>query len=221
MVYLSYILDENTPTYGNRNRFNLIKRSDISKGDIANDSFISTTAHIGTHIDMPYHFYKDGQTIENFDADFWIFKKPLFIEINQKDLIIGRRLIEELYNIEDIGYDILIVKTGICHIRDKKDFWEKNYGFHPNIADYIKENFSNIRVFGFDSISVSSFQNRVLGRKAHIEFLNPNNPILLLEDMDLRYINKSCKFKQIIIAPLRINNCDGVSCTVFGDIDNG
>ena len=74
-LFLSYILDKNTPTYGNRNRLKQVKKSDISKGDIANDTFISTTVHIGTHIDMPYHFYKDGQTIEDFNADFWVFKK--------------------------------------------------------------------------------------------------------------------------------------------------
>jgi len=39
---------------------------------------------------------------------------------------------------------------------------------------------------GFDSISVSSFQNRMVGREAHRAFLDPKAPILLLEDIDLR-----------------------------------
>ena len=87
MIFLSYILDEQTPTYGDRNKFEQIKKSDISNGDVANDTTISTTVHIGTHIDMPYHFYEGGQTIEDYDANFWIFKNPLIIEIRQDDLI--------------------------------------------------------------------------------------------------------------------------------------
>ncbi len=218
MIYLSYIIDINTPTYGNRNRFNIIKKSDISKGDIANDSSIDTTVHIGTHIDMPYHFYNNGQTIEDFNADFWIFSKILFLDIKPNSLVIKDEIINRLDSIENIGYEILIVKISICNIRKKQEFWEKNYGFSPDIADYLKENFPNIRVFGFDSISVSSFQNRLVGREAHKRFLDPKKPILLLEDMDLREVNSKTKFKQIIISPLRVAKCDGLPCTILGDI---
>lgn len=220
MIYLSYILEANTPTYGNRNRFEQIKKSDISCGDVANDTSIYTTVHIGTHIDMPYHFYENGNTIEDYSADFWRFETPLFIEIEQEDLIIRDKLIKKLNSIRDIGYDMLIIKTGICDRRDRDEFWENNYGFHPDIYDYLVQNFPNIRVLGFDSISVSSFANRVLGREAHKRFLNPKNPILLLEDMDLRTINKDIKLKELIVSPLRISNCDGLPCTVFGVLND-
>mgnify|MGYP003571689342 CR=1 FL=1 len=219
-IFLSYLLDGNTPTYGNRNKFITEKKSDISKGDVANDTSISTTTHIGTHIDMPYHFYEDGQTIEDFDADFWVFKKPLIVELEQDDLIINDKLIDKLKSIENIGYDILLVKTGICYRREAEVFWRENYGFHPDIYDYLIENFSNIRVLGFDSISVSSFTNRILGREAHKRFLNPNNPILLLEDLDLKNIYENMDFEKIVVSPLRIAKCDGLPCTVIG-ISNG
>jgi kynurenine formamidase len=215
-IFLSYILDEQTPTYGDRNKFEQIKRSDITNGDVANDTAISTTVHIGTHIDMPYHFYEYGQTIEDFDTNFWIFQNPLIIEINQDELIINKKLIKKLKKIKDIGYDILIVKSGICTIRGQKEFWKKNYGFHRDIYEYLIVNFPCIRVFGFDSISVSSFQDRMIGRESHKVFLNPNKPILLLEDMDLRNINEKTKLNKIIVSPLRISQCDGLPCTVFG-----
>jgi len=229
-VYLSYILDSKTPTYANRNRFEQIKKSDISKGDVANDTTISTTVHIGTHIDMPYHFYENGQTIEDFDADFWVFQQDeiLFIElrIENEELIIRDELIMELEKIKNnsqfstLNSQLLIVKTGICHRRETQEFWEKNYGFHLDIANYLREYFTNIKIFGFDSISVSSWQNRILGREAHKAFLEPNNPILLLEDMDLRKITKNTKLKEVIVSPLRIASCDGLPCTVFGVIDD-
>ena len=220
MVFLSYILDEQTPTYGNRNNFKQIKKSDISNGDIANDITIATTVHIGTHIDMPYHFYEDGQTIEDYNADFWRFTNPLFIEIQQDDLIINEKLIERLKAIKDNSYDILIVKTGICNIRDEEKFWKENYGLHGNIYDFLIANFPTIRVIGFDSISVSSFTNRMLGRESHKKILDPKKPILILEDMDLRNINENTKLKEIIVSPLRISKCDGLPCTVFGILND-
>lgn len=219
MIFLSYLLNEQTPTYGNSSKFEQRKNKDMAKGDIANDTSISTTVHIGTHIDMPYHFHKNGQTIEDYNANFWIFKNPLIIEVEAKSIIIYDELIEKLDNVDDYNYDLLIVKTNICEIRDSEKFYKENYGFHPNIYDYLIKKFPNIKIFGFDSISVSSFQNRLLGREAHKKFLNPKNPILLLEDMDLRGINEKMKFKEIIISPLRISNCDGLPCTVFAKLD--
>jgi len=218
-IYLSYILNENTPSYGNRNQFIIKKKSDISKGDVANDSYIETTVHIGTHIDMPYHFFENGQTIENFSIDFWFFEKVLYIEVSPKQLVINEELIEKLQSIDKKDqYELLIVKTGIGEKRGEDVFWKENYGFSPEIADYLRREFSNIRVFGFDSVSVSSFANRMIGRKAHKAFLDTKQPILLLEDMDLTDIDTDTVFKSIHISPLRIAKCDGVPCTVIAEV---
>ena len=219
LMYLSHVLDENTPTYGNRNKFVCEKKSDISKGDIANDSSINSTVHIGTHVDMPYHFFEDGQTIEDFDIDYFRFNNVLFIDMIPDDLIVKDDLITLLKKqANKDSYDILIVKTGICHKRNSKDFWQTNYGFDLSIAEYLRLNFPNIRVIGFDSISVSSFTNRMLGREFHKAFLNPKQPILLLEDMDLTNLNKDSKILKLEIAPLRIAKCDGLPCTIIAEV---
>ncbi len=219
-LYLSYILDKNTPTYGNRNQFVCEKKSDISKGDVANDSSISTTVHMGTHIDMPYHFFEEGQTIEDFDIEFFSSTNILFINFTPKNTIINEDLLQLLNEIEEKGkYEFLIIKTGICNIRHRKQFWENNYGFDPAISIYLRKNFPNVRIFGFDSISVSSFTHRMLGREAHKAFLDPQKPILLLEDMDLHHLNRNSTIKKMQIAPLRIEKCDGLPCTVLANIE--
>ena len=219
-IYLSYILDENTPTYGNRNKFNLYKKSNILNGGVANDSFIETTVHVGTHIDMPYHFYENGQTIEDFDVEYFYFSNVLFLELNPNELIVKDELIDLLKKINNKdSYDSIIIKTGICYKRDKAVFWKENYGFHQEVAYYIRENFPKVRVFGFDSISVSSFTNRMIGREAHRAFLDPEKPILLIEDMDLREVNSNNKIKFLQVVPLRISKCDGLPCTIIGEVE--
>ncbi len=219
-LYLSYILDENTPTYGNRNRFLCQKKSDMSKGDVANDSSIETTVHIGTHIDMPYHFYQNGQTIEDFNIDYFRFENILFIEMIPDNIIVKNDLVAILETMDDKNkYDMLVIKTGICDRREQSEFWKTNYGFDPTIANYLRVNFPNIRVLGFDSVSVSSFSNRMLGREAHKAFLDPLSPILLLEDMDLTLLSKDSKITKLDIAPLRISKCDGLPCTIIAEIE--
>lgn len=215
MIFLSYTLNPKTPSYGNRNEFKIEKQSSIAQGGTANDSTITTTVHIGTHLDMPYHFYENGQTIKSFGADFFHFSKVLFLEVQPKNYVIKEELIDQLKKIDDLGYDILIVKTGACHYRESEKYWNENYGFHPDVYDTLVSRFPKIRIFGFDTISVSSFQDRPMGKEAHKRFLNPENPILLLEDMDLRAINLSTPLNSIIVAPLRIEKCDGLPCTVI------
>lgn len=219
-LYLSYTLDKNTPTYGNRNKFVCEKKSDISKGDVANDSSIETTVHIGTHIDMPYHFFEHGQTIEDFDIDYFSSSNILYIDMIPENIIIKEDLIKLLDEVEDkVLYEFLIIKTGICNKRNEEVFWKSNYGFDPSLADYIREEFPNIRIIGFDSISVSSFEDRMLGREAHRAFLDPQKPLLILEDMDLRELNKHSKIEKMDIVPLRIAKCDGLPCTILAEVE--
>lgn len=218
MIFLSYLLNEYTPTYGNRNTFHIEKKSAITRGDTANDSTITTTVHIGTHLDMPYHFFEKGQTIESFDADDFQFSHILFLEIEPKGYVIRDELLNRLETVSDNHYDMLIVKTGSCHERESRRYWEENYGFHPDIYDILTNRFPTIRMFGFDTISVSSFQDRTTGKEAHRRFLNPERPILLLEDMDLRYLNNSKSLISVIVAPLRIGGSDGLPATVMASL---
>ena len=214
--YLSYIIDEQTPTYGNRDSVKLIKKSSLANDEPANNTHIQTTTHVGTHVDMPYHFFEDGQTIRDFEASFWFFTNPLFVEITPKDFVVHDELINKLTPIDNKSrYDILIVKTGMCNKRDHSDFGEKNVGFAPEISDYLRNNFPNVRIFGFDSVSVSSFQARMIGREAHRAFLNPKHPIILLEDMDLKDITNNTVINELIISPLRISQSDGIPVTIM------
>lgn len=219
-IYLSYFLDQMTPTYGNKEKIKLAKKSSIECGDVANHTIMTTSVHNGTHLDMPLHFFSSGQSIEDFCCSDFIFNQVLFIEIDSSDLIINDNLIQKMSEVENkIKFEAIIVKTGLCYKRDQEVYWKKNFGFHPNIADYIRQFFPNVGLFGFDSISVSSFSNRELGRVAHKSFLNPKKPILLLEDMKLNNLSEKTNIKKLIVAPLRIKNSDGLPCTVIAEVE--
>ena len=41
----------------------------VENGDVCNLTAISMCAHNGTHVDAPYHFLKDGKTVDNLDLN--------------------------------------------------------------------------------------------------------------------------------------------------------
>lgn len=218
IIYLSHLLDSQTPSYGNRNRVSLEKKRSIDCGDHANDSFLHMSMHQGTHIDMPIHFYKNGQSIEDYAAAFWIFNHPLIIDVKPIKQIIYQEIVDALTalsNIERQVCDLLIVKTGMGEFRHLEKFWNENPGFSPDLYSYFRSELPSLKVFGFDSISLTGFQNRDIGKMAHQKFLNPKAPILLLEDMKLDEISSLTKLNQVIVLPLRLSESDGLPCTTI------
>lgn len=218
IIFLSHLLDLDTPSFGNRNPFTITKKKSLCCGNNSNDSYLQMTAHLGTHIDMPFHFYENGQTIEDYQNNFWYFNSPIIVEINNYEKIIYQELIIALEQFETKklqSTDILIVKTGFGAHRQSSLYWQNNPGFSPELYGYLKMHMPALRVVGFDSISLTCFQHRDVGRMAHRTFLNPEAPILLIEDMRLDEISGSYTPDYIIVSPLRIRKCDGLPCTIL------
>jgi arylformamidase len=203
-VFLSHTLNSATPTYGGKDAF------------VTSGKKFEMTAHTGTHIDFPSHFFEEAAGVDGYDADFFVFSKPLFVKITPLGQIVRNELTEKLADITDDGYDILIVKTGYGTRRASDEYSLGGLGFAPDIADFVRQKFPSVRVFGFDSVSVSSFANRELGREAHMAFLNPKRPILLLEDMKLDEIEGG--LSKVVVSPLRVEGFDGAPCAVIGEI---
>ena len=212
IIYLSYFMDKNTPIYGGGKGVEVIADRSIENGDTANTKFIKLSNHSGTHIDFPNHFIDKGKKSDNYNADFWVFNKPTVI----KKTCIENEIID-LSDIElekiPFDIDILILKTDFYKYRGTDKYWLNNPGISPNLAKTLRYKFPKLRAIGMDLISVTSFQNRILGREAHNKFLEGDNPILLIEDMDLRFLNKIPK--QIICLPIMISKLDGAPITII------
>ena len=44
----------------------------IRNGDVCNLTSFSMCAHNGTHVDSPFHFYKDGKTIDEVSLERFV-----------------------------------------------------------------------------------------------------------------------------------------------------
>ena len=205
-VYLSHFIDTDTPIYGGaKDKIKLNPIRSIEKGDTSNDLYLEFPAHIGTHIDFPYHFSSTGKKSNDYPPSFWIFNKVGFVSCK----------IEEFeFKIDNLPSDIeiLILKTGFGIHRDEEIYWSNQPVIPAIFATILRFKFPNLRVFGFDLISLTSKLNRIEGKEAHLNFLI-NNDILVLEDMNLGNINNTPNV--VIVAPLQIKFADGFPCNII------
>ena len=217
-LFLSYQLRERMPAYGGGNALNSEPVKSIEKGDSCNSACWSFSNHLGTHIDFPLHFVNGGNSASDYSPDFWIFDSPFLAVLSSvnPDSVITPEDFD--FNHISTDSDLIILKTGFCHLRKNDLYWKNNPGLSPALSSVLRKKFPKLKVIGIDSISVSSFAHRELGRKTHLAFLNHPRPILLLEDMNLSEVDEKTLIKRVIISPLRVEHADAAPCTVFAEV---
>lgn len=217
-IYLSYPLSEKTPLYGNGKGISLKSDQQQDKGDSCNTMLWSFPNHSGTHIDAPKHFNSNGKTITDYPPEFWVFNKVELIDISHA--VDDSQLIEpEIFpefKVKDP--ELFLIKTGYGKYRGTDRYTLTPPGISANVAKWLRDRYPSIRCVGMDIISVSSYSNRVEGRKAHHAFLSHIKPLLLVEDMDLTSTNQNTVLHEIIVSPLFVQGTDGSPCTVFATV---
>jgi arylformamidase len=218
-IYLSHFLNTSTPAYGGRETFQSVVVRSMECKDSCNAARWTLPNHIGIHIDCPCHFSLNGKTLSDYTAHFWVFQSVCLLGISPIDL--KQQINLATLPVESIpsDVDLLIIKTGFGKMRQDPKYWNDNPAFSPDLADGLRKHCPNLRLMGFDSISLSSWINRDLGRQAHTAFLDSPQPILLLEDMDLSQIESNTSFLQVIVRPLLVEHADAAPCTVLAGVD--
>jgi kynurenine formamidase len=188
----------------------------LSKGTVCYNGVSAESAqnyHIGTHIDFPAHSVKNGKTVNDYNAEYFVFAHPFVCNISiECGSYINSEHLKE-FNIPKCT-DLLVIKTGYGEYYNEEKYWNDNPGLDKSIAEFLKSKFPKIRAIGMDFISVNAYRNKEPGRKAHTAFLSEPE-ILLIEDMLIS--NEISAFKRIIVAPLLINLADGVPCSIIAE----
>lgn len=228
ILLLNHLLNTKIPTYANTGKFEIIKSRSIENGDSSNESSITFSNHVGTHVDAPYHFDNDGKSLDLFPAQYWFCDYPWLIELNAEpgEIIDLDKILDLVMNIPQ-NTDILLLKTNFEKYRntDRDIYNFQNPSIHPEVGIWLRKN-RKLKFIGFDYISLSSRANREMGRVAHHAFLSSKEygtrneiqgtPILLIEDMKLSELQVTPK--RIIISPLLFEKADGGPVTIFAEI---
>ncbi|MEE9910695.1 MAG: cyclase family protein [Deltaproteobacteria bacterium] len=218
-ICLSHIISQDTPSYGNRDRIFIRTNSAIQKGDSSNSSaWIFSNNHIGTHIDSPYHVNQDGKKTYEIPVDDYVFNHVRLVDIP----CTGARLIgiEDFKKAAPLGRDmeLLLIRTGFENLRHEECYWNDNPGIAPESANYLRENYPDLRCIGFDFLSLTSWKYRVEGRQSHKEFLCPapgQKVLMVIEDMSLKAAGN--KINWVVVAPFFAEDGNGGTVTVFAN----
>lgn len=219
MIYLSHFIDNNSPVYGNDDGFKAKQLKSINAGDTANTQLWQLPNHLGTHIDLPRHFYKGGRVLNDFSPNYFSCKNIAYVDLSfciRSGMLIGPEFFSD--RCLDSSVEAIIVKTGFGTFRKEDMYWKENPGFDSGLAEYLRERFKRIRFFGFDSISLTSYMWRDKGKVVHKEFLQDDHPIIPIEDMNLDILGQNSIIQKMIISPLLVNGADGTPVTIFADV---
>lgn len=213
-ISLSHIYNESTPGFGGEQGFFRETKSCIAHGKNSNSEKWVLFNHHGTHIDCPYHFDNDGKKLSDYTDNDWVFQNIFLLEISPgKDEIIT--LATEKDSIP-LSTEFLILKTQFEIYRNDPTYWQNNPGLSPELGIWLREHRPNLKIIGFDFISLTAFQHRTIGKEAHLAFLKPTNEhdgIRIIEDMKLT--NLRCAPKTILVSPLFVQNADGAPVNVW------
>lgn len=216
IVLLTHPLDGDTPSYANRDRVEIARKEAIELGNTANTSTVHfSNNHIGTHVDLPRHFFDTGRTVTDIEPADWFFTRVCLIEIPCDSA--------KLISIEDLKIarirtdaDFLIIRTGFESKRGDDAYWNSYPGIAAEACRHLRQNFRSLRAIGFDFISLTSPLFKSEGKAAHEVLLDDSSGafVFVVEDMKLKELKKEPA--TLCMAPLMISNANGTPVTLFG-----
>lgn len=169
----------------------------LEQGDIARVSHLSFSTHIGTHIDPPYHFMRDGQPLDQVPLD--VFIGPVrVIEVGEVDVIDAAVLQQ---------FDLTGVTRVLFKTKNSR-FWHTTTEFQTNFV-YLEADAAallverGVRLVGIDYLSVEKFNFEK--PTTHWTLLGAN--VVIVEGLDLTEV--SAGDYELLCLPLKIKDGDG------------
>lgn len=204
---LTHVIKENMPVYPGTERPKLSTANTIEK-DGFRETLLQMYSHTGTHTDAPAHIFKNGKTLDSFEAHE-LCGRAIMADFTTKERD-GKITASDLMPIKDalLRSDFLIIRTGY------EDKWENDeyfYGYPTltkDACELILE--CGIKGLGVDAISIDPACERLVN---HELLLSKKDGFVIVENLcNLDAIPK-CEF-DIMIMPLKFLNADGAPSRV-------
>ena len=182
--------------------FTRIQRTHIGENNaVSNDSLLIMSAHCGTHVDAPRHFYNEGSTAEQMDLS--LLMGPVYVvDLTEWE---GHLTAEAFAPVPE-GVERLIAKTKNGQATLQTAFNEHFVGLTEDGANWLKGR--GIRLFGLDYFSVGALDDGSIAH-AHRAFLSQSGAIAL-EGLTLTEVEEG--WYELVCLPLKLQGCDGAPC---------
>ncbi len=200
LIDVTVPLDAALPVYPGNAPFTLEPVKRIAQGGSSNVSTLHMSAHSGTHVDAPRHFFDTGGGVETL---------PL-------ELLMGRARVIEAMAARAIGPDELkgieaedvrvLIKTRNSRLWGSPEFHEDYVGLTAEGATYLVNH--GVKVLGVDYLSVEEFRRP--GAPAHHILLGGGT--IVIEGLNLRDVEPGSY--ELFCLPLRVVGADGAPARV-------
>ena len=201
LIDVTVPLDANLPTYPGNTPYSLEAVKRIARGDSSNVSTLHMSAHCGTHIDAPFHFFDTGSGAEGLALEMLVGRARVLEITSRKG--IGAEDLAAANLSEDIR---VLIKTSNSRLWGSPEFHQDFVGVSEAGAKYLVEH--GIKVVGVDYLSVEQFKNP--GAPAHHALLGAG--IIVIEGLNLRDVDPGVY--EMFCLPLRVVGSDGAPARV-------
>jgi arylformamidase len=190
-------ISNDLPVYPGDPKIHIERVLSLEKGDIARVSHLSFGTHIGTHIDPPYHFMKDGVPLDQAPLDLFIGPARV-VDVGDAASIDTALL--SSFDLE--GVTRLLFKTRNSRFwRETNEFQKEFVYLETDAAEALVAR--GVRLVGIDYLSIERFGFD----KPTTHWTLLCNNVFIIEGLDLNEIAPGDY--ELICLPLKIKDSDG------------
>jgi arylformamidase len=201
LIDVSVPLDASLATYPGNTPYSLEAVKRIAKGDSSNVSTLHLSAHSGTHVDAPRHFFDEAPGVEGLPLEM-LFGRARVIEITSRKAIAADELADA-----DLSEDIrVLIKTSNSRLWGSADFQRDYVGVTEDGAKYLLDH--GVKLVGVDYLSVEQFKKA--GAPAHHVLLGGG--VIVIEGLNLRDVEPGVY--EMFCLPLPVVGSDGAPARV-------
>jgi arylformamidase len=201
LIDVTVALDSNVPTYPGNTPFHLEPIKRLSRGDSSNVSTVHLSAHAGTHVDAPRHFFDDRPGVESLPLDL-LCGPARVVEVSTHKAIEA----EDLRSLDLSADQRLLIKTRNSELWGSPEFHRDFIGVAEGAARLLVER--GVKVVGVDYLSVEAFKTP--GAPTHHILLGAGT--IVIEGLDLHAVEPGPY--EMFCLPLRIVDADGAPARV-------
>ena len=201
LIDVSVPIDRNLSTYPGNTPFSLEPIKRVATGGSSNVSTIHMSAHAGTHVDAPRHFFDDAPGIEALPLEL-LMGRTRVVEIA------ARAIDAEALAGLDFGQDIRVLfKTANSQLWGSPEFYRDYVAVTESGARFLVTR--GIKVVGVDYLSVEVFKQP--GAPAHHVLLGAG--AIVIEGLNLRDVEPGSY--EMFCLPLAVVGSDGAPARVI------
>lgn len=202
LIDLSVPLDAKLPSYPGNTPFSIEPVKRISQGGSSNLSTLHMSAHSGTHVDAPRHFFDSGAGTDALALDILVGRTRV-VELTTRKAVTADDL--AAFNLsEDVR---LLLKTTNSRLWGSPEFHAEYVGLAESGAKHLVDH--GVKLVGVDYLSVEQF--RTSGAPAHHVLLGAG--VVIVEGLNLRDVEPGVY--EMFCLPLRVAGCDGAPARVL------